>query len=264
MIMNSDNYTILAKYYDAAYSHLKDLTDIPFYLEYAEKYGDPVLEIGCGTGRILLEIAKKGIKIDGLDASPHMLAVLKRKIVTQSSSLPQKINLYQKDMRFFSLEKKYKLITIPFRGFQHLHTISDQLMALRQIKKHLRDNGVLIFDVFYPNFKILEEKMNEEQLDIEWQDVKHTGYTIKRYFVRNKLDKLHQFFQGKFIFRTYENVKMVKEEDSPLKLSYFTYPQMQLLFENCDLEIIEEFGSFKKDPVEICKEMIFVLRKKGA
>lgn len=260
--MNSDNYSILAKYYDAAYSHLKELIDIPFYLEYAEKYGGPVLEVGCGTGRILLEIAKRGIKIDGLDASEHMLAILKQKIAEQSSDLYNKISLFHEDMRYFSLQKKYNMITMPFRGFQHLHTIEDQLMALRQIKLHLNNNGVFVFDVFYPNFSILNQSMNKEVLDIQWKDSTRAGRTVKRYFIRTRVDRLQQYFEGKFIFRIYQNKQLIKQEHSPLKLSYFTYPQMQLLFKACDLEIIEEFGSFKKEPIDICKEMIFIVRKK--
>lgn len=261
--MDSDNYTILAKYYDAAYSHLEELIDIPFYLEYAEKYGGPILEIGCGTGRILLEVAKLGIRIDGLDASEHMLAILKQKLTTRSSDFRNKITLFHQDMRYFSLQRKYSLVTIPFRGFQHLHTIEDQLMALRQIKLHLNKNGVLILDVFYPNFELLYKKMNKEVLDIQWKDSADSSRMVKRYFIRTQVDKLHQHFEGKFIFRIYQNKKLIKEEDSPLKLSYFTYPQMQLIFKACDLEIMEEFGSFKKESIDICKEMIFILRKKA-
>ena len=71
---------ITAKYYDAAYAAKQDLVDAPFYVELARKHGGPVLEVGCGTGRLLLPIAREGIEIHGVDNSPAMLKVLKTHI----------------------------------------------------------------------------------------------------------------------------------------------------------------------------------------
>ena len=62
-------YTVGAKYYDGAYQDNPNLHDVPFYLDLAQRYGGPILEIACGTGRVLLEVARKGIEIWGV--IPH-------------------------------------------------------------------------------------------------------------------------------------------------------------------------------------------------
>ena len=76
----TDSYCLSAKYYDGAYSSMKDLVDAPFYVELAKQSGGPVLEVGCGTGRVLVPIAREGIEIHGVDNSGPMLEILKAKL----------------------------------------------------------------------------------------------------------------------------------------------------------------------------------------
>ena len=76
----ADSYDILAGHYDAAYAKKQFLADIPFYVDLAKRAGGPVLEIACGTGRVLLPIARAGIAIDGVDNSAAMLGVLKARL----------------------------------------------------------------------------------------------------------------------------------------------------------------------------------------
>jgi hypothetical protein len=85
------------------------------------------------------------------------------------------------------------------------------------------------------------------------------GCMIRRFFVREKVDKLNQVFMGQFIFRVFDGEKVVNEEREPLQMSYYTYPQLLLLFEQSGFRILEEYGNFARDPIEICKEMVFVL-----
>ena len=77
MISPVDTYHIIAKYYDGAYAAKQDLVDLPFYLDLATQSRGSVLEIACGTGRVLLPIARKGIEICGVDNSLPMLKILK-------------------------------------------------------------------------------------------------------------------------------------------------------------------------------------------
>ena len=107
----------------------------------------------------------------------------------------------------------------------------------------------------------MNKDMETEALDAEWVDPDNPQRTIRRYFMRHRVNPLHQYFEGEFIFRTHEADQLILEERSPLKMNYYTYPHLLLLFKHCGLEIVEEYGSFDKDPIDICNEMIFVLRK---
>jgi SAM-dependent methyltransferase len=165
--MESDSYRVLSRYYDAAYASKVALLDVPFYVELAERTGGPVLEIGCGTGRVLLEIAERGIEIEGPDFSADQLGVLGGKLHTLSPEIRDRIRLHRADMRNFALDRRFRLITAPFRPLQHLYTVADQIATFRTVRKHLLPDGLFAFDLFYPNYRALDENLGEERLDLE-------------------------------------------------------------------------------------------------
>jgi len=259
--MHPDPYTTSAKYYDAAYAAVPELIDLPFYLDLAKKTGGPVLEMGCGTGRVLLPIARAGIEIHGLDGSPAMLEVLREHIATEPGEVRRRIFIHQGDMRTFRNEHKYALVTIPFRPMQHMYTVEDQVAALQTAAFHLRPGGLLAFDVFFPRFDV-PRPIGEEMLEIEWAVPAHPGRMVRRYLRRESLDKVQQFFTASFIYRTYEGDVLLSEETAPLKMSWYTYPQLQALFLMAGLEVVEEYGSFNKTPLDNdASDMVFTLKR---
>jgi SAM-dependent methyltransferase len=260
--MDIASYGTIAKYYDSAYSVKTgvNLQDVHFYLDQAQHHRGPILEIACGTGRILIELARMGMEVAGLDLSADMLAILRTKLAAESQAVQQRVRIYEGDMRSFSLGQLFKQIFIPFRPLQHLYTIDDQISALRCAKDHLQPDGWLTFNVFYPDFRALDGAVETEALDAEWSDSDHPERTIRHYFVRHRVNRLQQYFEGEFIFRTYDAGRLMAEEHAPFTMSYYTYPHLLLLFKYCGLEVVEAYGSFDKEPIDICKEMIFVLR----
>jgi SAM-dependent methyltransferase len=257
-----ESYSVTAKHYDAAYAVKQDLVDLPFYLNLANRSGGPVLEIACGTGRVLLPIARQGIAIDGVDNSLPMLRVLKSNIEKETPQTRRRITLHNGDMRDFRLRKRYPLVIIPFRPLQHMHTAQDQFKALTTAAFHLRKNGILAFDVFYPKFELIAAGMGQEILDLEWPAGKDS--VVRRYFRKNSVDKINQNFSFTFIFRTYQGDKLVREESEPFILSYYTYPHLKALFLLAGLESAVEYGSFAKTPLDnTADQMIFLLRRGG-
>jgi SAM-dependent methyltransferase len=120
--------------------------DIEFYISAAIKAGGPVLELACGSGRLLLGIARAGIRITGLDYSNSMLKCLREKIAREPSDTQQLIEVIQGDMTTFHLDRKFPLILVAFRSFQHLLKIEDQVACLSAIKRHLSRDGRVILD----------------------------------------------------------------------------------------------------------------------
>jgi SAM-dependent methyltransferase len=263
-----DSYAISAKHYDAAYAKLaekKVLADAPFYVEIARQSGGPVLEIGCGTGRVLLAIARAGIEIEGVDNSSAMLRVLRTHLDGESTEVRGRVRLQEGDMRRFRLPKKFPLVIIPFRPLQHMYTLEDQLAALRTAAAHLVDGGKLAFDVFYPKFELIPAGIDEEILELEWHLDLNPTKTVRRYLRKESYDKIAQTFSATFVFRTYYDQKLVSEETEPLKMSYYTYPQMRALLAMSGLEVVEEYGSFAKAPLDNdASEMIFVVRQEDS
>ena len=257
-----DTYHIIAKYYDAAYAAKQDLVDLPFYLDLAIQSRGPVLEIACGTGRVLLPIARKGIEICGVDNSLPMLKILKEHFAREPQEVRQLVTVQEGDMRTFCLNRKFPLVMIPFRPMQHMFTVEDQVAALRTAAAHLTDQGTLAFDVFYPKFEMIWTKIGEEVPEMEWSPSSDRTKIVRRFFRKDSIDKINQIFSFTFIFRTYQAGELIQEETEPFRLCYYTYPHLRALFLLAGLEPIAEYGSFAKTPLDdTAEQMIFLLRK---
>ena len=261
--MIDDSYSSGAKHYDAAYSVKEDLVDRHFYLNLANEYGGPVLEFGCGTGRITLPLARQGVDVTGMDASHSMLEVLRAKLAKESESVQRRTRVIEGDFRTHYLGDQFSVVVIPFRPMQHMYTTEDQLTALQNARRHLSDGGILAFDVFNPRFDILLSGIGEEYLDLEWPAQDGTDRMIRRYFVKDEIDPVNLNFSGRFIFRLCEGDQVLSEEVQPLKMSAYTYPHLKLLFYAAGLESVEEFGSFDRRPIgPEAPEMIFLLKRR--
>jgi len=222
----------------------------------------PILEIGCGTGRVLLPIARHGIEIHGVDTSSAMLRILKSHLAGEPLEVRKRVHLRKGDMRSCRLKKKFPLVMLSFRPLQHMFTLKDQLAALKTAAFHLDRHGTLAFDVFYPKFDAISASIGEEVKELEWSEGGEPERVVRRFFRKNSVDKIHQKFNFTFIFRTYEGDRLVREESEPFALSYYTYPHLQALFQLAGLEIVKEYGSFDKAPLDnSATEMIFLLRR---
>ncbi len=116
--------------------------ELDFYRELAAplKAGGPgLLEVACGTGRVAIRLAQEGIRVLGLDISPHMLQVARQK----SAGMPN-IQWVQADMRSFELGQQFGLILIPGHAFQNLNTPQDQVACLECIRRHLAPGARLV------------------------------------------------------------------------------------------------------------------------
>lgn len=262
MPANIDSYLVAAKYYDDAYAAMH-LVDAAFYVDLAKESGGPVLEIGCGTGRVLLATARAGIEIHGVDNSAPMLAVLREKISRESPEVQKNITLHSGDMREFRLNRKFALVTIPFRPMQHMFTVADQIAALKSAAAHVAGGGMLAFDVFCPKFDRIPLGVGKERLEAEWSPASAPDTVVRRYFRKEADDKINQTYSLTFFFRTYRGEALVREESDGLKMSWYTYPHLRALFLLAGLEPVAEYGSFAKAPLDdAADEMIFLLRPK--
>jgi SAM-dependent methyltransferase len=140
--------------------------DIAFYVQEAAAVRGPVLELGCGTGRILLPLARAGCTVVGLDNSREMLARCRAKLAAEPAPVRARVTLHEHDVRDFDLGARYPLVIAPFRVFQQLPLVADQLRFLAAVARHLAQaEGSFIFDVFNPAFAKLVEADGKERED---------------------------------------------------------------------------------------------------
>ena len=161
-----DEYTSIAELYDYVVPY-RERQDVAFFVETARESDGPVLEVGCGTGRVLIPTARAGIEITGLDLSPHMLEVCRERLKAEPEQVRARVRLVVGDMRRFELSQSFQLITLPFRPFQHLTTVEDQLACLGCLRRHLAQDGRVILDVFNPSLKALAKTNFGEEVSEE-------------------------------------------------------------------------------------------------
>lgn len=172
-------FPFVAEFYDCTTPY-QARQDVAFYLEMASTCDGSVLELGCGTGRVLLPIARAKKEIVGLDLSPPMLAVCREKLSRKAKEVQARVTLVQGDIQEFSLEQQFGLVTTPFRVFQHLLTVEDQLACLKCAWSHLVPGGQFILDVYNPYLPLLVDESHGEEHDEEQEFATSDGRTVVR------------------------------------------------------------------------------------
>lgn len=252
MNSNLDNW---ADIYDVVYSHIRD--DISFYVEAARESGGPVLELGCGTGRVSIPICQEGIDVFGLDSSSAMLNIARRKVKTVPSDRGV-LTLVEGDMRDFSMEKKFPLIIIPFRGYLSLLTVEDQTRALSNISRHLMPEGKLIFDVFVPDLNML---VQEGDVSYHLRDVTDPN-TGTRYVLwhQSNYDNHNQIVNVRITIEELNGIGLVvRRLYRDFQLRYIHRWEMHYLLKLAGYHIWDMFGDFEGSSFnEESREMVWV------
>ena len=238
--------------------------DVLFYVEEAHRSGGPVLELGCGTGRILIPIAGAGIDVVGLDLSPSMLDVLRGKLTTKVPvEVARRVKIVEGDMRQFSLGRRFPLVIVPYRAFLHLMTVADQLRALEQIREHLEEGGRLALNIFDPSLLLIVERMasggtprrmgafthpESGRLTVTWESFTY--------------DPARQILDGHFRFDEYDTGGAVVEQHQvPLTLRWIYRYEMQHLLERAGFAVEALYGDCRRGPFESGGEQVWIARR---
>jgi SAM-dependent methyltransferase len=156
---SSDLYAMRPDLYDLM--HADHVEDMRFLEEFAGLVGEEpqVLELGCGTGRLLVPLLDAGARVVGLDRSPEMLKVARERLAQYAD----RVKLVEGDMRHFELPNRFDLVVIGLNTFMHLLTTSDQLACLESIRRHLRPAGLLLLDLANPHAVMRETPLGVVQ-----------------------------------------------------------------------------------------------------
>jgi len=243
---------VAARYYDATYALLRDPADAAFYLALARETGGPVLELGCGTGRVLLPIARAGIIAVGLDQSQEMLAALARK------QPPPTLRLVECAMTDFDLgAERFRLIFSAFRALQHLGTVAEQLACLACVRRHLAPDGLFAFDVFSPDPARLASPDPVEHEEARFAD---DGDEVTRY-VTTVPDPAAQVVQVRFRYVRRRGDRVVAEEVLELGMRFFYRWELEHLLARAGFVTVACYGGFDRRPYDrTAAEIVLVAR----
>ena len=252
-----DAASLFVRAYDAFYR--SDADDVAFYEKLARETGGPVLELACGTGRIALPLAERGITITGVDISDGMLAVARRKAAGPTVAVRDRVTLVQQDMSELDVGGRFGLIFVPARSFQHLLTIDLQERTLTGCRRHLRTNGRLALHLFDPRLDLLiDESVPSPSLSGT------DPATQRRYvgeMVRTRFDHLAQIRRDVWRYREMDRDGWVLAEDTREMALRWTYRwELRHLLRLCGFLVETEYSDFAgSDPV-YGKELIIIAR----
>lgn len=251
--MDVSPYDAWADIYDSVFSYVNE--DIPFYVDEAVHSGGPVVELGCGTGRVSVPIALSGVDVVGLDSSPRMLMKARQKSEKYGTS---NLSLIQADMTDFELTGKFSLAIVPFRGLLSLLSIEDVERTLLNIRRHLNPDGKLIFDIFVPDLHMM---VQEGDVPYHFRDVTDPN-TGKQLVIWNQAsyDAHSQVMNIRSTIEQldlYGNVSTKMYRDFALR--YMFRWEMYYLLRTCDFDITELYGDFRRNAFdENSSEMVWV------
>jgi SAM-dependent methyltransferase len=257
-----EEYAFIADLYDYVVPY-RNRPDVAFFVEAAVESGGPVLEVGCGTGRVLIPTARTGIEIIGLDLSGHMLAVCRERLRREPEDVQARVGLVQADMRDFALRQAFKLATIPFRPFQHLTTVEGQLACLVNIHRHLATGGRLILDIFNPSLEALvQDNLGKETGDEKSFTTPDGRKVVRRHRIVSR-DRFNQINQVELIYYVTHPDGREERLVHAFPMRYLFRFEAEHLLARSGFELEHVYADFDKQPYgsKYPGELIFVAKK---
>jgi SAM-dependent methyltransferase len=252
---------------DATLAGLYDLfpfeADLPLYLKLAAVQGGRVLELACGSGRVLVPLARAGHEVVGVDASPHMLALTAAKLRAAGPTVADRARLVPGDMRAFELGELFDLAVIAVKSFAYLISRVDQQRALAAVAAHLRPGGLLVLDLLHPSPAWLLEPSGSLRQDLV-QYVPERGVTVARTEAVVSTDLAAQV---RVIRSAYEIVA----DDGSVTKRFVEWPyrytyrfEAEHLLERAGFDVEAIYGGYRREPFTSDSPTLLILARRHA
>jgi SAM-dependent methyltransferase len=247
-----NDYDLIAPFYDSEHAQFDE--DLDLYRNFAELCSGSLLELACGSGRLLLPLAREGHTLTGVDTSERMLALAQARL--QEEHLSSRVTLVQQDMCTLRLPQKYSLAFIALGSFAHLTTRKAQQQALAAVRAHLTKGGTFIVDISNTDARYLEQMSGQILLQGSWQ--RDDGSLLTHMVspasshTQHLLELTHfydQHVQGGPINRTLVTTHLYLFERS----------EMELLLEQAGFVVKDVYGDYDLGPFTLeSQRMIFI------
>jgi SAM-dependent methyltransferase len=253
-------YDQIARFYDLTHASLT--ADFPLILQLASQADGPVLELGCGSGRLLLPLARAGYKVTGLDMSEEMLLRAEARLSQEATAVQQRVTLHQADMTSFSLPDAppFGLIIVPYNTLLHLDT-RQALIALRQAENYLGENGRLFIDLANP----VDIASTPEDALLSLENVltdPETGELIV-HLASNRLDTIEQTLHITWIYDVSAPNGGPVRRTVAQSAYHYRYPhQVEMLLQEAGYKLLHLWGDYDQSPYDEASNRLLALAAK--
>jgi SAM-dependent methyltransferase len=241
------DYDQFARLYDLEHRDFTD--DLELYRNFAQRCDGPVLELGCGSGRVCLALARSGFDVTGVDTSAEMLSLARAHAA--ASGLSERLNLEQADVRSLAFEGQFALAILALNGYLHLLAVEDQVAALACAYRALLPGGMLIVDLPNPHVAFSPDTDGEFLLRRRFSSPEgHSiaSYTLSRTDLAGQRQHLTLRYDERFHRTTVE-----------IDLRFVYRYEMEALLRQAGFEVDAVYGSYDLDAYETDSDvMVFV------
>jgi SAM-dependent methyltransferase len=253
-----DDYREYARFYDLDVGEQDP--DRMMIEQYAALCGSPILELACGTGRALLPLARQGHQVTGVDISPEMLAIARRKV--EAEGLADRVTLVEQDMRRLALDGRFNLAFVAVNSFMHLLTADDQVAALSLIREHLNPGGRLLLDLFNPDLGRLLDFRSQVCLEKVLVDPE-TGHQVLK-LRSDKADLGQQTIHVTVMLDEVDGQGAVRRTVVTFSVRYLFRAELEHLLQRTGFAVEAVYGSYDLDDYgSDSDKMITVARRVG-
>jgi SAM-dependent methyltransferase len=232
---------LMAEAWDVLRGDTSGWEDRFFFREVIERGGQPVLDVGCGTGRLLLDYLAQGVDVDGVDNSPEMLALCR----ARAEALGLRPRLFEQTMETLDLPRRYATILVPSSSIQLVIEPRAVDEALRRLRAHLRPGGTLaasVMTLWKPG----------DPLESEWEKsaTRAADGAVFRRVAWSRYDPASECEQTTDLYQKIVDGRVAEEERhsrAPATRSY-TQTQTRALFERAGFDDVRLFHEFTWEP----------------
>lgn len=254
-VSTSTEFDRFTPYYDLEFGAFAE--DLPLYEQFAARAGARLLELGCGTGRLLVPLAQRGLRVTGVDISATMLNVARTKL--QAVGPLEHARLVRDDIRTLTSlgEERFDLAFSAINSFLHLETLDDQRAALHAVAAHLRRGGLFIADLLAPDPVLLATYDGRLVHTATFHDPA-SGARIDK-FSSSIVDYAEQRIETTFFYDTVTAGGALRRETAPFVLRYVGRFELELLLGAAGFNDISLYGSYELEPFTAESDRLLVV-----
>lgn len=246
------DYDSIAPFYDIEHAQFGE--DLDMYRNFAELCGGKILELACGSGRLLLPLASEGYTLTGVDTSAAMLTLAHRAL--EKAGVSARCQLVQQDMCLLQLPEKYRLAMIALGSFGHIITRARQQQALAAIRRHLSIGATFILDLSNDDARYMEHLSGQILHRGTWQQEDGSYVT---HFLTPASSTTHHLLELTHFYEVYRQGEAVRRSVSQTSLYLFERSEAELLLEQAGFQIKNIYGNYDFGPCEHeSPRMIFI------
>jgi SAM-dependent methyltransferase len=242
---------------DAARRYLREhahhSVDLPFWRRAARALGSPVLDLGCGVGRVTLPLARDGAEVWALDSSPAMLAELERRLEVEPPEVAARVHPVAGRLQDFELTERFPMVLIAMSTLQVLLDPADQLACLRAVAEHLAPGGELLLDLVLPDPVDIAVGVGVVRMQGTHHDPR-SGVTLVHTSVYESWDAIRQNLRFTLTVDERHPTGSLTRHIRQHEVHLFLPPEFAHLATLAGLEVIEAFGDFDASPMEAASQ----------